>query len=151
MAGLANRSHTGILQNNSYLENERVTVTQIVGHVKRDSALEVLESKVAEESVTHSNANIYLKVGETTETKTDELICNNEEELAVTQASQSKRCFCGGFLLVWGCGEFGQHGHGHTKDVPSYDVLGSPLWLGQDRMVVEVACGSSHTLALTGS
>lgn len=151
MAGLANRSHTGIPQNKSYLENERVAATQILGHVKRVSALEVLESKVAEESVTRSNANISPKDGEKTETKTDELICNKEEELAVTQASQSKCCFCGGFLLVWGCGEFGQHGHGHTKDVLSCNVLGSPLWLGQDRMVVDVACGSSHTLALTGS
>ena len=55
-----------------------------------------------------------------------------------------------GVLLVWGCGEFGQHGHGHTEDVPKSDALGFPLWLGQDRMVVEVACGSSHTLVVTG-
>ena len=58
--------------------------------------------------------------------------------------------FEGGLLVVWGCGEFGQHGHGHVHDVPSADAVGSPLWLGQDRLLTSVACGSSHTLAITG-
>lgn len=90
------------------------------------------------------------------ETQTDDLISNNEElpdePIIIEQPLdlESKRTFDGGPLIVWGCGEFGQHGHGHSEDVPCGDAVGSPLWLGQDRMVVDVACGSSHTLVLTG-
>lgn len=88
------------------------------------------------------------------ETQTDDLISNTEElpdvPVIIERPLESKRTFDGGLLIVWGCGEFGQHGHGHFEDVPCVDAVGSPLWLGQDRMVVDVACGSSHTLVLTG-
>lgn len=86
------------------------------------------------------------------ETQTDDLIYSDSEEppMPVIRPLPSKDTFDGGLLIVWGCGEFGQHGHGHSEDVRCCDAIGSPLWLGQDRMVVEVACGSSHTLILTG-
>lgn len=85
------------------------------------------------------------------ETQTDDLIGNIEELPEIIERPlESESAFDGGLLVVWGCGEFGQHGHGHSEDVPCGDAVGSPLWLGPDRMVVEVACGSSHTLVLTG-
>lgn len=86
------------------------------------------------------------------ETQTDDLIYSDSEEppMPAIRPLPSKDTFDGGLLIVWGCGEFGQHGHRHSEDVPCCDAIGSPLWLGQDRMVVEVACGSSHTLILTG-
>jgi len=116
---------------------------------KQDSSLvELSQSKICEEGVLQSNSTVYLENVNQPETKTDTLI-SNQEELEVVQPLKSKDTFRGGLLLVWGCGEFGQHGHGHTEDVLSGDALVSPLWLGQERMVVEVACGSSHTLVLT--
>lgn len=92
---------------------------------------------------------------ENEESQTDDLITNYDEELPdlpeiIERPLESKRTFDGGLLIVWGCGEFGQHGHGHSEDVPCGDAVGSPLWLGQERTVIEVACGSSHTLVLTG-
>lgn len=89
------------------------------------------------------------------ETQTDDLILSASGEPAVEHVPlippiSPKDTFDGGLLIVWGCGEFGQHGHGHSEDVPCCDAIGSPVWLGQERMVVEVACGSSHTLILTG-
>ena len=88
------------------------------------------------------------------ETQPDDFISNNDElpdvPVIIEQPLGTKSFFDGGLLLVWGCGEFGQHGHGHSEDVPCGDAVASPLWLGQDRMVVDVACGSSHTLVLTG-
>ena len=89
------------------------------------------------------------------ETQTDDLILSDSREPAVEHVPvippiSLKDTFDGGLLIVWGCGEFGQHGHGHSEDVPCCDAIGSPVWLGQERMVVEVACGSSHTLVLTG-
>ena len=88
------------------------------------------------------------------ETWTDDLIFSDSEEpvehVPVIRPLPPKDAFDGGLLIVWGCGEFGQHGHGHSEDVPCCDAIGSPVWLGQERMVVEVACGSSHTLILTG-
>lgn len=56
----------------------------------------------------------------------------------------------GGHLIVWGCGEFGQHGHGHTQDILCADALLTPVWYGEYRFVDSVACGSSHTLIVTG-
>ena len=89
------------------------------------------------------------------ETETDDLIFSDGKELPIDYVPiirplPSKDTLDGGLLIVWGCGEFGQHGHGHSEDVPSCDAIGSPVWLGQERLVVEVACGSSHTLILTG-
>lgn len=96
--------------------------------------------------------NSFLENESQTETQTDDFSINYEEELPViVEQPLSKGTFNGGLLIVWGCGEFGQHGHGHSDDVPIGDALGCPLWLGEvDRMVVEVACGSSHTMVLTG-
>ena len=73
----------------------------------------------------------------------------NENTLELASANENQ--FEGGHLIVWGCGEFGQHGHGHTQDVQSTDALVTPLWYGEDRLVVRVACGSSHTLIITGN
>ena len=55
-----------------------------------------------------------------------------------------------GLLLVWGCGEFGQHGHRHQNDVPISAGSMNHLILGQDSIVALVACGSSHTIVVTG-
>jgi alpha-tubulin suppressor-like RCC1 family protein len=55
-----------------------------------------------------------------------------------------------GILLVWGCGEFGQHGHGHQNDVPINTGTTNPLLIGNDGLVSLVACGSSHTVIVTG-
>lgn len=96
--------------------------------------------------------NLFLEDEIKTEEETEES-SSNEEELPyeIIDRPQSKLCtFDGGLLIVWGCGEFGQHGHGYCEDVPITDALVSPLWLGKDRVVVEMACGSSHTLVLTG-
>ena len=102
-------------------------------------------------------SNSFVENESQTEGENDDLITNQacQEELPeliiFIERPPSKLCtFEGGLLIVWGCGEFGQHGHGHCEDVPIGDALGSPLWLGQDRMVAEVACGSSHTMVLTG-
>lgn len=83
------------------------------------------------------------------ETETDDLIFSDGEE-CVPVLRPLPLTGDGGLLIVWGCGEFGQHGHGHSEDVPCCDAVGSPVWLGQERMVIEVACGSSHTMILTG-
>ena len=56
----------------------------------------------------------------------------------------------GGILVVWGCGEFGQHGHGHHNDVLISTGTTNPLLIGQDNLVTLVACGSSHTICVTG-
>lgn len=56
----------------------------------------------------------------------------------------------GGRLIVWGCGEFGQHGHGHIQDILCADAILTPVWCGEYRFVENVACGSSHTLIITG-
>ena len=139
-----------MLQNNCNLHLKYGIVTEIMtrGHLQQDcSVVEIPQPKVIEENVLQSDSNISVADSDQTEIPTadDELVCNEEE-----QTLHSKSTVCGGFLLVWGCGEFGQHGHGHTEDVLCADALGSPLWLGQDRIVLEVACGSSHTLVLTG-
>lgn len=56
-----------------------------------------------------------------------------------------------GLLLVWGCGEFGQHGHGHQNHVTITAGSMNHLILGQDGLVALVACGSSHTIVITGN
>lgn len=96
--------------------------------------------------------NLFLEDEIKTEEETQESSSSDEElpDVIIDRPHSKLSSFDGGLLIVWGCGEFGQHGHGHCEDVPIDDALASPLWLGQDRMVVEVACGSSHTLVLTG-
>lgn len=129
----------------NHLKSGIVTETMTYGHLKQDcSVMEVPQSN--KDNVLQINSNISVEdSGQTEIPIADELVCNEEE-----QTLYSKSTVCSGLLLVWGCGEFGQHGHGHTEDVLSADARGSPLWLGQDRMVLQVACGSSHTLVLTG-
>ncbi|XP_025077911.1 ultraviolet-B receptor UVR8-like [Pomacea canaliculata] len=57
-----------------------------------------------------------------------------------------------GELLCWGCGEFGQHCHGHSGDVGFSDAMVDPCSLeGSSGGVSAVACGSSHTVLVTGS
>ena len=73
-----------------------------------------------------------------------------DSDSLISRDGSGSPLFEGGLLIVWGCGEFGQHGHGHLNDVFSNDTVEAPLWLGQDRKVTSVACGSSHTLAITG-
>ena len=57
-------------------------------------------------------------------------------------------------LLVWGCGEFGQHGYGHNSDVTlegSLFEIRNGKFLINHHSPVAVASGSSHTLALAGT
>ena len=96
-----------------------------------------------------TNSNISFQYENQRGNLTDEPL-RNFLELPVTDPLPSEATCYGGLLLVWGCGEFGQHGHGHTEDVPRHYALEIPLWLGHNRTVMEVSCGSSHTLVLTG-
>ncbi|XP_068693163.1 uncharacterized protein [Montipora capricornis] len=111
----------------------------------------VPQSNIIEKSISKGMTNVTLGGGKQRVIiqSDDPQLTSAEEDSAIIKTSQSKNNFCRGLLLVWGCGEFGQHGHGHKEDVLCADALGSPLWLGQDRQVVKVACGSSHTLVLT--
>ena len=54
-----------------------------------------------------------------------------------------------GLLLSWGCGEFGQHGHGHHHDV---SIADSEMKFFRERKmkVRHIACGASHSIAVTG-
>lgn len=58
------------------------------------------------------------------------------------------------FLLVWGCGEFGQHGHDTingdvTLNRSLVEYNSGSLLLGDEAPAI-VECGSSHTLVLSG-
>ena len=57
-----------------------------------------------------------------------------------------------GRLLSWGCGEFGQHGHGHTEDVlPGQAYLENFYQcFGMDVRIKAISCGGSHTVIVTG-
>lgn len=97
-----------------------------------------------------SNVDAVMNGKQTPMVESNDLsIADTGDNHADIQTLQPIDAFSSGLLLVWGCGEFGQHGHGHKGDVHRADALGSPLWFGQDRMVLKVACGSSHTLVLT--
>ena len=50
-------------------------------------------------------------------------------------------------LRIWGCGEFGQHGHGTEEEI-TFEK--SQLAITANSNVKAISCGSSHTLALTG-
>ncbi|KAJ7312657.1 hypothetical protein OS493_039581 [Desmophyllum pertusum] len=65
----------------------------------------------------------------------------------VEQGHCRKALFNGGLLIVWGCGEFGQHGHGHSEDVPIGDALGCPPcgW-----MIIRSTAGGTVTVAHLG-
>lgn len=57
-----------------------------------------------------------------------------------------------GRLLSWGCGEFGQHGHGGSgENVSSEGALvdhGDPM--ARSHRIKHISCGSSHTAVVTG-
>lgn len=115
--------------------------------------LSMQESSFVGQSVSQRKPNVYTVMNgkQTPMVESNDLsIADTGDKHADIQTLQPNDTFSSGLLLVWGCGEFGQHGHGHKRDVHCADALGSPLWLGQDRMVLRVACGSSHTLVLTG-
>lgn len=86
------------------------------------------------------------------EEEMEELSFNEEEFFyEIIDWFQLKLCiFDGGLFIVWGCGEFGQYGYGYCEDVFIIDVLVSFLWLGKDRVVVEVVCGLSYILVFIG-
>ena len=50
-------------------------------------------------------------------------------------------------FISWGCGEFGQHGHQDSKDRP---FSKGQLSKFGTRGVKFMACGSSHTIVVTG-
>ena len=58
-------------------------------------------------------------------------------------------------LIVWGCGEFGQHGLTQNGDVTFEMALckfkSGALMLPDGQLPVSTVCGSSHTLVLTGT
>ena len=53
-----------------------------------------------------------------------------------------------GHLLCWGCGEFGQHGHGYKKEVAFLDGAVEQFCKG-DNLIKYVSCGASHTAVVT--
>lgn len=50
-------------------------------------------------------------------------------------------------LISWGCGEFGQHGHGIQEDIPIDDGLIDNFI--NNSQVKMVACGASHVIVVT--
>jgi hypothetical protein len=57
-------------------------------------------------------------------------------------------------LIVWGCGEFGQHGLDQSADVTFEmaicECMTGECMLPDGELPVTTVCGSSHTLVLTG-
>ena len=56
-----------------------------------------------------------------------------------------------GHVLCWGCGEFGQHGHGYTKGVSFLDGALEPFCGVKKAQVKHIACGASHTAVVTST
>lgn len=54
-----------------------------------------------------------------------------------------------GHLLCWGCGEFGQHGHGYKKEMTFQDGALEMFCGVREGHAKYVACGSSHTAVVT--
>lgn len=54
-----------------------------------------------------------------------------------------------GHMLCWGCGEFGQHGHGYKKEVTFTDGAVEMFCSARENQVKHVGCGSSHTAVVT--
>ena len=52
-----------------------------------------------------------------------------------------------GAIYTWGSGGSGQLGHGDLENLVMPQVVSSPLLQGQQ--VVQVACGSAHTVVIT--
>ncbi|XP_030832752.1 ultraviolet-B receptor UVR8 isoform X2 [Strongylocentrotus purpuratus] len=57
-----------------------------------------------------------------------------------------------GLLLSWGCGEFGQHGHGGSGENVSSEgaLVDHGDSLVRSHRVKHISCGSSHTAVVTG-
>ena len=56
-----------------------------------------------------------------------------------------------GSLLSWGCGEFGQHGHGHLEDVnPIKGHVENFYKYCSGDGIKGISCGGSHTVVITG-
>lgn len=79
---------------------------------------------------------------------------NDKEEICKPRCKPQITCKPSRLLLVWGCGEFGQHGHDINGDVTLEGSL-TELNLGErllnEESPVITAAGSSHTLALSES
>lgn len=54
-------------------------------------------------------------------------------------------------LLCWGSGELGQHGHGRKEDVCSEDGHLKEFTAAGLGRVKLLACGSSHSVVITGT
>lgn len=54
-----------------------------------------------------------------------------------------------GHLLCWGCGEFGQHGHGYKKEVQFLDGALELFYGPRENQAKHIACGASHTAVVT--
>lgn len=54
-----------------------------------------------------------------------------------------------GHLLSWGCGEFGQHGHGYKKEIAFLDGALEMFCGPREHQAKYVACGASHTAIVT--
>ncbi|KAK3601176.1 hypothetical protein CHS0354_004375 [Potamilus streckersoni] len=70
-----------------------------------------------------------------------------EEEVEENKLDNSEE----GRFICWGCGEFGQHCHGQTKDVSFADGLVSKFSKQYNMRIKLVGCGASHTVAVTNS
>ena len=52
-------------------------------------------------------------------------------------------------FISWGCGEFGQHGHGRKEDVAMDDGLMEQFCHKENSQVKMAACGASHVIIVT--
>jgi len=52
-------------------------------------------------------------------------------------------------FISWGCGEFGQHGHGAQEDVTIGDGLMENFCQRKNSNVKMSACGASHVIVVT--
>ena len=52
-------------------------------------------------------------------------------------------------FISWGCGEFGQHGHGAQEDVTIGDGLMENFCQRKNSDVKMSACGASHVIVVT--
>ncbi|XP_078690697.1 uncharacterized protein LOC144921490 isoform X2 [Branchiostoma floridae x Branchiostoma belcheri] len=58
-------------------------------------------------------------------------------------------CVEDGSLVVWGCGEFGQNGHGRVGDVAATEGLVAEFPPKNGARVKLLACGASHSIVVT--
>ncbi|KAL3865613.1 hypothetical protein ACJMK2_042985, partial [Sinanodonta woodiana] len=74
-----------------------------------------------------------------------DLASQAEEETEENKLDNSEE----GRFMCWGCGEFGQHCHGQTKEVSFADGLVSKFSQQYNMRIKLVGCGASHTIAVT--